>query len=58
MHSGYYQDNSSKLFEGRVLCAIVRCDTVAEYQCLMCKKMYCDDHFRMHGHLEDNDDLR
>jgi len=58
--SGFHQDELSKEFEDNRICVIQRCYTPAEYQCPECMKRYCDEHFRIHAHLDNGagDDLR
>lgn len=62
MHSdsGFHQDELSKEFEDNRTCIIQRCYTPAEYQCPTCMKRYCDEHIRIHAHLDNGtgDDLR
>lgn len=58
--NGFHQNDLSKEFEDKRTCIIQRCYTPAEYQCTSCMKRYCDEHFRIHAHLDKggSDDLK
>lgn len=57
---GFRQDELLKEFEDNKTCVIQRCYNLAEYQCPTCMKRYCDEHFRIHAHLDNghSGDLR
>ena len=58
-HEG--QNGRSNGFEGsKNKCVIQRCNTLAEYECPSCLKLYCDEHYRGHFHFNErsNGDMK
>lgn len=60
LDSSFYQGDLSNGYEenNENRCVVQRCYTRAEYRCTICSKRYCDEHFRIHGHLDNYEDLR
>jgi hypothetical protein len=58
MDAESYHDYFKNDHDSSKLCVVDRCNSLAEYQCKICIKKYCDTHIRMHGHLEGHEDLK